>query len=222
METPRMPDDLKPKPGLPDDYEARVLQARSKCNRQQVKFAENYVFSANFSPLHAARDASYANPDRQGWRLLKVPHVKAYIDVLMEGTAVRVEEITEILFKQATFNPTLYYRVEEDWEEFEGRVIDPETGEGRLERMLRLKGRHVWIDIEALKADGYGQLIKKFKWDANKQALEIEFYDAQKALELLGRTKGMFIDKQEWAGEAPIKAYVGWDPALWDKQGQNT
>lgn len=209
--------DLKQSPPRDDDYQARLLEARGKCNRGQVKFCEAYVYTCNFSPFYAAKEAGYAHPDRYGWVLMKSPNVKEYIDVLMEGTQVKVEEITALLLKQATFNPTRYYRIEEEWEKFEGHIINPETGAEELGELVRLKGRHVWIDIEAIKADGYGQLVKKFKWDANKQALEVEFYDAQKALELLGRSKGMFVDKQEWSGEVPMKAYVAWDPAMWDQ-----
>lgn len=198
-------------------YEERLLEARDKMTGKRRVFCEAYVSTANFSPLWAAREAKYKRPHEDGYRLMHVPEVKAYIEVLLEGTRITEDEIHRLLNAQATFDPTKYYRVEERWEEKTGFIVDPETGESKEATVLSLESRYVWIDVDALKKDGYGHLIKKFDFKGDKQHLTVEFYDSQKALELLGKAKGMFVDRHEIDMDAPVKTYVSFDPAMWDK-----
>jgi len=49
------------------------------------------------------------------------------------------------------------------------------------------------IDLARLLADGKGHLVKGTKWDKSGN-LVVEFYDGQRALELLGKHLGLFKD----------------------------
>jgi len=58
------------------------------------------------------------------------------------------------------------------------------------------------IDWEAVKAKGH--LVKKISHTAGKQS-SIELYDAQSALEKIGRAHGLFVDRHEQTGEIVLK-----------------
>ena len=69
---------------------------------------------------------------------------------------------------------------------------------------------HVSLDLPRMKADGKMNLIKKYK--VTKQGgTEIELYDAQGALNSLGKAHGLFVDrsKVEQTGEVTIKVVYG-------------
>lgn len=49
------------------------------------------------------------------------------------------------------------------------------------------------VDLAKLLADGKGHLVKGTKWDKSGNLI-VEFYDGQRALELLGKHLGLFKD----------------------------
>ena len=56
------------------------------------------------------------------------------------------------------------------------------------------------LDLQAIKERGH--LVKKIK--QGPHGPEIELYDAQAALALLGRTHGLFVDRQEISGDVQL------------------
>lgn len=62
------------------DEEAALVEALTF---QQELFATEYVANGR-NASRAARDADYANPDQSGYRLIRTPHVKAYVDFLLK------------------------------------------------------------------------------------------------------------------------------------------
>ena len=61
---------------------------------------------------------------------------------------------------------------------------------GKLTDVIRTDVRGGMLDMEALA--GNGHLVKSITW--NKNGVRVELYDAQRALELLGRYHGLFKD----------------------------
>lgn len=80
------------------------------------------------------------------------------------------------------------------------------------------------LDLRKAKERGVSNLIKKVKSRAitTEQSdiaeSETEQYDRLKALELLGKVHGMFIDKTDHtSGGEKIKGYVAFSPDEWDE-----
>lgn len=66
------------------------------------------------------------------------------------------------------------------------------------------------VDIAGMIADGKAHLIKGTKWDARGN-LTVEFHDAQRALELIGKHLGMFRDRLEVSGPDGEPLRLTWD-----------
>lgn len=68
------------------------------------------------------------------------------------------------------------------------------------------------VDIAGLVEDGKAHLIKSVR--DTKWGQRFEFYDAQRALELLGKTLGMFVDRKEISGPSggpvPVRYINDW------------
>jgi hypothetical protein len=77
-------------------------------------------------------------------------------------------------------------------DEHGNEIIDPETNEPKKSK------RFVGINWEEVEKRGY--LIKGLKFSRQGYPI-LEFHDSQKALELVGRTHRMFVDRQELTGE---------------------
>lgn len=71
-----------------------------------------------------------------------------------------------------------------------------EQARGDIANFLVVDGDDWALDLAAIKERGY--LVKKIK--QGPHGPEIELYDAQAALALLGRTHGLFVDRQEISG----------------------
>jgi hypothetical protein len=64
------------------------------------------------------------------------------------------------------------------------------------------------LDWDKLKASGKSHLIKKYRITQNalgQMKTEVEMYDAQRALELIGKAHGLFRDVQEQRGEVTVR-----------------
>ncbi len=58
-----------------------------------------------------------------------------------------------------------------------------------------LHGYVLWVDIDKLRKDGVGHLVKKIK--QTKSGIEIEWHDTMRALELIGKHHALFTDRVE-------------------------
>lgn len=63
------------------------------------------------------------------------------------------------------------------------------------------------VDIAALVRDGLQHLVRKIKFGRSGDWVEVEFYDAQSALQLIGRTQGLFVDKTALTDPTGKKSY---------------
>ncbi|MFA6270686.1 MAG: terminase small subunit [Candidatus Paceibacterota bacterium] len=151
---------------------------------KQRAFALEYTQSLNATD--AARRAGYQGTYESlrviGSQNLTKTHVRAAIDKLLEERALRANEVISRLTDQALGVP--------------GDCIVVQRGED---------GK-VWagVDFERLKERNLLHLIKKIKYDKNGEP-EVEFYDSQSALSLLGKYHSLFTDKvkvEDWRSEA--------------------
>ena len=86
------------------------------------------------------------------------------------------------------------------------------------------------FDIEAMKAAGKGHLVKKIKQktitkigktdkdeDTEVHDTEIEFYDAQAAIDKVLKVHGKYKELVDiTSGGEKIKGYIGWSPENWN------
>lgn len=82
----------------------------------------------------------------------------------------------------------------------------------RLDQQAKLNASDFFVDDGVLdwgKVKEYGYLIKKIY--QTKYGWALEFYDAQRALELIGKHKGMFVEKVETTNrneETRVSIYI--------------
>lgn len=133
-----------------------------------------------WNAAEAARKAGYAAKEKAGWRLLKNEHIKKLISKRMAEITMETNEVLLRLTQQA--------RV--DIGEF---VKKGDSG--------------IAIDWDRVLEHGY--MVKKISYTSKGQPV-LEFHDAQKALELIGRAQGMFVDRSEVkVGELnPVQVYL--------------
>ncbi len=91
-----------------------------------------------------------------------------------------------------------------------------EQARGEQAAYLRADGT---VDLERLLEDHKGHLVKNIRF-TQRGDLVVEFYDAQRALELIGRHLGLFVDRQELSGPGggpiSVKGYMTVSPDDWD------
>jgi len=136
-----------------------------KLTDKQKVFIEAYLRCLNAT--QAAREAGYSETSlRQiAHETLSKHYIRAEIDRRLAEQTMPATETLTRLALQARNEASAY--LDED-----GRV-----------------------DIAALVNDGLQHLVKKIKFGKSGDWVEVEFYDAQSALQLIGRTQGLFVDK---------------------------
>ena len=146
---------------------------------KQQRFVEEYLIDLNGT--QAAIRAGYAtdSADVEGSRLLGNANVRARIDVALaersKRTGVNAEIVIQELARIALVNPI--------------NVIDPETGEikaGSIDDLAAIAS--VKVKITPTKN---GDIVER----------EVRMADKIKALELLGKHLGTFIDRKEITGK---------------------
>lgn len=160
-------------------------------------FIDEYLKCWNAT--EAARKAGYKKPRRQGSRLLSFVDIKEEIQRRLAEKTMSADEALMRLSDQARFDPGPFvYRGQR------------EEGEGDL-----------YIDWDLLRQANLTHLVKSVY--LTKYGTRIEFHDAQRALELIGRHLGLFVDRREITGpdggpqEIVIKGYgQEFTPDDWD------
>ena len=134
-------------------------------------FIEEYLRCWNAS--EAARRAGYrTRANTAGRRLMSNADIQAEIKARIAERAMGADEVLERLAEHAR---------------------------GTMADFLEVRSNWVRLDIEQAKQAGVLHLIKKFR--QTKQGTEVELYDAQAALQLLGKHLGLFKDLTELTGK---------------------
>ena len=150
----------------------------SKLTGKQRAFIDHW-FENGYNGTEAARSAGYKGNDNT-------------------LAAVASENLTKPKIKKV---------IERRWavhgmtaEEARARLVKQARGD-----IGELIGKGGVLDFEEAKEQGLTSLLKSISW--TKQGLRIEMYSAQRALEMIGKTMGMFVERHEHTGpdKGPIK-----------------
>lgn len=154
------------------------LQLKSLTPRQQC-FVEEYLIDLNASQAAIRAGYSTDNANTEGSRLLANVNIRARIDVALaersKRTGVNAEIVIQELARIALVNPM--------------NIIDPDTGgikAGAVDDVAAIAS--VRVKVTPTKN---GDTIER----------EVRMADKIKALELLGKHLGMFVDRKEITGK---------------------
>lgn len=133
-----------------------------------LQYAFVIEYTKDFNGTRAAQRAGYEGDDNTlaatASRLLRIDKIRAAIKEILRTRAMSGEEVLARLADTARFDPTDYF----------------------------IKKRNkIFINLDAIKADGMGHLIKEISYD-RKGNLVVKFDDRQGALDKLGRVHGLF------------------------------
>jgi hypothetical protein len=165
-------------------------QALAELTTLQKAFVYEYPL-CNFNGTEAAARAGY-----KGNRVtlatvasenLRKPKIKAAIDLLLQERAMSANEVLYRLTEQARATHAQYF-INKPIKDEEDQVI----------------GFFPAFDYERCIADGNGHLIKSIKYKKGTPP-EIEFYDTQAALTMMGKYYALFTDTvkhEDWRDTA--------------------
>ncbi|WP_028988042.1 terminase small subunit [Thermicanus aegyptius] len=147
-----------------------------KLTEKQKRFVEEYLIDLNATQAAIRAGYSPKTANEQGARLLAKVSVRAYIDARMaklsKRTGVTQERIIRELARIAFLNPT-------DVVDLDSATLKPNSTEDDTAAIAAVKVKTIPTQ------DGVG--VER----------EIRFADKIRALELLGKRFGMWIDKQQ-------------------------
>lgn len=185
-------------------------------NDMQKRFVDAYLGEAGGDASRAARLAGYAEIRGQaGYQVKNRPKVRAAIEERTTGLAIGAGLVLGRLAQQALALQTAYIRVRSvhiincpDCKGIGGCEECGKTGKicafcrdasDKCDGLKHGGESLAWIDLHGLDEAGLKHLIRGIKWDRNGNQI-VEFHDAQKALELLGRHHRLFADRMELTG----------------------
>lgn len=140
----------------------------------------------------AARQAGYAgDPTVIGSRLLVNVSIQAEIKARLAKEAMETDETLKRMSDQARLNASQFFRFEPD-----------------------SKGEIAMAGVNWEMVRTHGHLVKKISYNRRGKVV-LEFYDAQRALELIGKAQGLFQDKpvdvtvhvnlEEWRAKRQVR-----------------
>lgn len=140
----------------------------SNLTAKQREFLIYYLLDGNATK--AAEMANYAHPNSAGPRLLTEDKIKVAVETYFHTQEMSAKRAVALLSEKAGFDPSPYLRFVKD---NSGRITD------------------AWLDLEAIRDDGLGHVIKGIKYSRQGQ-LYAELDDKLRALEDVIRIHGMF------------------------------
>lgn len=175
--------------------------------RKQQIFVIEYLNCWNAS--EAARRAGYSKKTagRIGQENLQKPEITAEIERVIAERQIKPTEILERLGQQARGEIGQFFRVTEretdlplPTEEIVREEMRTDAN-GNPYRVFTV--RRTVLDLDKLRDPQYSRLVRKFS--DTKNGLSIELYDAQAALEKLGKALGVLRDNVTVNNEGSIE-----------------
>lgn len=157
-----------------------------KLNKRHQLWLDEY-FLCGLNQTEAARRAEYSQPHVAGSRIAKRADVKAHIKARLKESAMSSEEVLYRLTRHASGSI--------------GDVLEWREGDEPV------------ISLNAARDAGVLDLVKKVKvvtvhkGEDGTEVLKttVELYDAQAALDKLGKVHGLFKQKVEHSGDVGLK-----------------
>lgn len=166
---------------------SRAKKGKDKRTREvkYAAFAEHYL--QTFNPVKAAAATGYANPHKEGYRLMADPLVQTIIRERVERYGMTNYEVVVRLASQARGTIADFVEiVDVPMTDKQGKPILDQNGNFVMTKMPR-------INLDTPQARNSLHLVKKISVSTNG-GFAIEMYDAQKAMELIGKSLGMFTN----------------------------
>jgi phage terminase small subunit len=184
-----------------EDREYELPGAGVSISNKRRIFIDEYLKDCNATQAAIRAGYSEVGANRTGSRLLSLIDISEEINKRLADKAMAADEVIRRLTEHAR---------------------------GDIGDFLDIGSMSYHINLEKAKELGLTYLIKKVKertvMTSNKSGeetethtFEIELYDAQSALALLGKYHGLFVDRTDITtnGES-IKGYIGISPDDWD------
>lgn len=148
-----------------------MLTPKQRC------FVEHYLTTWNAK--ESATLAGYGSPQKTGYRLLHHPEVLELVNERLGEMGVSASEIVARMSQYVRNNPANFFIFADVPEkDINGNILRDADGNPILRRQM--------IDINWSTFERYGYLVKKLSYDRKGRPV-FEFYDAQRALETLGK-----------------------------------
>jgi phage terminase small subunit len=171
--------------------EQPAVPVPAKLSYKQRRFIEAYVTSWNAT--EAARQAGYKHPNVQGPRMLVRVSIKAAIEQKLKEAAMGADEVLKRL----------------------SDIARSDIGD-----FLDIGSMAFSVDLNKAKEKGITHLIKKVRMrttitqaadvtETEVHHIEVEPYDAQDALNTLGKHLKLFTDQVELTGDVTVKVIKG-------------
>lgn len=206
--------------------QARYDAALAALPAQRRKLVREYLRDLNGTQAAIRAGYAAASAASQASEILRSPKVAAAVDAGLDLQAMPTSEVLARLSAQARGDMGDFLRVDEEdvtltWSLITAPVVKNDDGEIEVDTgglVMRLATQDVVrstdrilhtatvkravarLDLLAAGAAGKLGLIKKYSLDDDGK-VSIEMYDAQKALELLGKHRGLFVDRKEITGK---------------------
>ena len=148
-----------------------MLTPKQRC------FIEHYLTTWNAK--ESAELAGYGSPQKTGYRQLHNPAVLEVINERLVEMGVSAHEIVARMSQYVRNNPANFFIFADvPVEDGFGNTLTDDDGNPIVRRQM--------IDINWKTFEQYGYLVKKLSYDRKGRPV-FEFYDAQRALETLGK-----------------------------------
>ena len=153
---------------------------------KEKAFVENYL--ACFNATKAARDAGYSKKSARstGRENLQKPYIRALIASRLKEAAMEADEVLARLSAQARSNIADFLVVDNNgFAHFDFTKEEAADAMHTIKKVKTKRSRRVVRGDEADEAD---------EWE--DEQVEVELYDAQRALEILGKHHRIYDDAQ--------------------------
>lgn len=158
--------------------------AKKPTNKEKL-FVSEYLRC--FNGAEAARRAGYSVRSAReiAYDNLTKPHIKAEIEARLKASAMSAEEVLARLSAQARTNIADLIEINADG--FASFDFSTEEAKDKLHAVKKIRSKR------SRRVEGRGKSAE----DWEDESVEVEMYDAQRALEILGRYHNLFTEKDE-------------------------
>jgi phage terminase small subunit len=163
----------------------KLKKKMDEARRKERVFVDEYLKCWNGAM--SARRAGYSvkSAYQIAYEILRKPHIKAEIEERMKQSAMSADEVLARLSEHARGN--IADLIEINDEGFASFDFSTDEAKGKLHLVKKIRSKRT----RRVEGRGKGAV----PWE--DESVEVEMYDAQRALEMLGRYHNLFTEKDE-------------------------